>query len=73
MFGDAHVEGEHDICSKLLVHIRIDVFFNNDHCESFTRFKRDEFRDLIENKLGLDVHVFAHKQGNNFYRFRREE
>ena len=53
LFGDVHVDDEYEIFSTPLKHIHIDMFVNDDHCESFTRFKKDESRDLIENQLGF--------------------
>ena len=44
-----------------------------DHCESWIRWKKDELRDLIESKLGLDENVCVRNHSNNFYRIHREK
>ena len=45
----------------------MDMFINEDHFESITRFKKDELRNLIENQLVLDEEIFVHIQGYHFF------
>ena len=73
LFGDVHVEGTHETFHKPLINIRIDHFVNDDHCEAWTRFKKDELRDLIENQLALDEYIFVHNTGRSYFRFHSEE
>ena len=51
----------------------MDMLVNDDHCESFDRFEKDELHNLIENKLGLDEGMFVHTQCYHVCRFHREE
>ena len=71
--GDVQVDEDlFRVFSAPLLNIRIDDFENDDQCESWTRFKKDELHDLI-GRLELPEEVLVHRHENNFYTFHREE
>jgi len=57
---------------KDAIHMRIDQFINDDHCENITRFKKYELLDLID-RLELNEQVYVHHHNGNFYNFYHEE
>ena len=57
LIGDAHVDLDaHCLFNGPLTALRINNFQNDDHCESWTRFKKGELSSLI-SKLGLEEQI----------------
>ena len=54
-----------------MLHLRIDTFRNNDHCEQCTRFAKSELHNLI-GRLALKEHVCVLNCPGIFFRFYRE-
>ena len=61
----------HLLCTTPVAFLWINNFQNDDYCESYTRFKKDELSNLIV-RLGFEEHVCMENKPGHFYRFHRE-
>ena len=72
LVGDVHINlGTHHLFTMTMSVLRIKKIQSDDHCKSWTRFKKGELSDLTR-RLGFEERVCIENTPGNFYRFHRE-
>ena len=63
---NVHINFDADcLFSMPLAHLHVDNFQNDKLCENWTRFKKSELLDLVE-QLGLEMQIPAHNSRGIF-------
>ena len=73
LVGDIHVDwGSYRLFEMPAGNLRMSNFQTDEHCENWTRFKKDKLFDLI-GRIGLEEQVYVLRRPGHYHVFHREE